>query len=241
MKTSSSGNRFGFMFLSLFMIMINLPIQVLSNENNQNSPFRGRGRPSNVIGGGSRGNCEVTAEHQTLRLTALVPAEIGGVTQRERPTWWFYSPFNQRVYSPLQAQFIVTKDDKNFLPPIDVTLPEIPGFFPVSIPPDSPLEVNKWYMWTLLVICDPQDESKHIDINGWIKRIPEHEDSEEYLRWYDPLDSIAQTQCDNPDDREALQQWEERLSSVEDQLEPWDQKVWKEVRDQRMVCHRDLN
>ncbi|MGL4498377.1 MAG: DUF928 domain-containing protein, partial [Planktothrix sp.] len=187
-------------------------------------------------------NCQVTAEHETLRLTALVPAEIGGVTQQERPTWWFYSPFNQRVYSPLQAQFnLVTEDDENFLPPIYVTLPETPGFFPVSIPPDSPLEVNEWYKWRLLVICDPQDESNQIVIRGWIKRIPEHEDSEEYLRWYDPLDSLAQTRCDNPDNREALQQWEERLSSVEDQLESRAQKIWKVVIVQPMVCHRDLN
>lgn len=239
MKTSSLGNRLGFMFLSLVMIMINLPIQVLSNENNQNSPFRGRGRPSNVIGGGSRGNCQVNPEHQNLRLAALVPAEIGGVTQREQPTWWFYSPFNPRVYSLLHAQFIVTKDDKNFLPPIDVTLPETPGFFSVSIPLDSHLEVNEWYVWTLLVICDPPDDSQYIEINGWIKRIPEHEDSDEYLRWYDPLDSLAQTRCDNPDDREASQQWEERLSSVEDQLEPWAQEVWKAVIVQPMFCHRD--
>ncbi|MGL4497997.1 MAG: DUF928 domain-containing protein, partial [Planktothrix sp.] len=186
-------------------------------------------------------NCQVTAEHETLRLTALVPAEIGGVTQQERPTWWFYSPFNQRVYSPLKAQFIVTQNDKNFLPPIDVILPETPGFFPVSIPPDSHIEVNEWYVWTLLVICDPPHDSQYIEINGWIKRIPDHEDSEEYLRWYDPVDALAQTRCDNPDDREALQQLEERLSSVEAQLKPWAQEIWKAVIVQPMVCHRDLN
>ena len=240
MTTSSSGNRFAFMFLSLVMIMINLPIQVLSSENNQNSLFRGRGRPSNVFGAGNRGNCQVTSEQETLRLTALVPAKDAGVTQQERPTWWFYSPFTQR--DSLQAQFnLLTEDDKNFLLPIKVNLPNTPGFFPLSIPPDSPLEVNQWYRWTLLVICDPNDDSNHIEINGWIKRIPEHEYSDEYLMWYDPLDSIAQNRCDNPYDREASQQWEDLLSSVEDQLDPRFKDLWKAVITQRMFCHRDLN
>lgn len=238
MKTSSLGNQLGFIFLSLVMIMINLPIQVLSNENNQDSLFRRRGRPSNVLGSGSRGNCQVTAENANLLLTALVPAEDLGGTRRGLPNWWFYSPYTQRGDSPITAKFnLLTDDEKNFLEPIEVNLPETPGFFPVFIPPEFSLKEGEWYIWHLSVICTPNDESKNIVIRGSIERFPETVDLEDHSIWYDTIDSLAQDRCNNPHDLEKLQQWQEVLSSVDDQLkDSQDLQVWKAVRDQPMDC-----
>lgn len=241
MKKLSFRHSFSFILLSMVMMISSLPIQVLSNENNQGGLFRGRGRPSNVTGGGNRGNCEVTAENANLRLTALVPAQNAGVTRRGLPNWWFYSPYTQRVDSPIKAKFnLLTEDDQNFLEPIEFDLPETPGFFPVFIPPEFSelsLKEGELYIWHLSVICTPNDESKNIVIRGWIERLPESVDLESHLIWYDTIDALAQDRCNNPHDLEKLQQWQEVLSSVDDQLEDTHRlQIWKAVRDQPMDC-----
>ncbi|MCT7969183.1 DUF928 domain-containing protein [Laspinema sp. D1] len=225
----------GFSLIPALILLLSLPMNVLSNQKGEQQNFEDEEPISDVVDAGSRGICRVESS-ENLRLTALAPSVQIGETLKSQPSFWFYSPYS--LEHQITARFNMLKeDDKNFIDPIEIALPKTPGFFKVSIPQKYILDKNLDYNWYLSVICNPQDESQNIVLQGWIHRIQENDLlDDDYLLWYDQVDSLAVERCEDNTNEDLKQKWETLLYSVADQLDENRRNYWNNVIDQPMNC-----
>lgn len=231
----------GFSLISALILLLSLPMNVLSNQNEEEENFENEEPISDVVDAGSRGICSVEPSEQ-LRITALAQAVIIGKTLKTQPSFWFYSPY--RLDNPISVKFNMLKEsDKNFIETSDyeeMFLPKNPGFFKVSIPEQYVLEKNLDYNWYLSVICNPQDESQNIVLQGWIQRIPENESlGNDHLPWYDHVDYLALKRCEDKTNENLKKEWENLLYSVANQLDENRRNYWNNMIEEPMNCPRN--
>ncbi|OKH33952.1 hypothetical protein NIES2119_21930 [[Phormidium ambiguum] IAM M-71] len=120
-------------------------------------------------GGASRGPCR---EFETL--TALVPAQNGGISGRttsDRPTFWFYLPKQLTEKTPVE--FVVYDSANNYIYRTNFTAAGTrSGLINLTIPDTvKSLEVGKTYSWMFSIYCDPASPSKAVFVEGTIQRI----------------------------------------------------------------------
>jgi hypothetical protein len=118
--------------------------------------------------GGGRG-CEL--EMPKPPLTALIPESTFGKTVESYPKFLSYIPKT----SATKARFVL-RDEETQIRVYEETfaIPETPGIVSLSLPADKtlpPLEVGKNYGWFLLIICDPEDRSAEINVQGLVERV----------------------------------------------------------------------
>lgn len=196
------------------------------------------GRPR---GGASRGQCPVSE----VALTALTPfsEEVGnkeqaksvavtkvlGLTTKERPTFWFYSPYtNQTVRA---AEFSLQDDEGNDIYRTSVTLPKQAGILQVVLPSTvTALETGKTYSWYFKVFCDVQQNQPPIFVEGGIQRIELSDAVKQQLAgkglqqqaaiyathgvWYDALTIMAGLRQTAQADTNLVASWNDLLGSV---------------------------
>ncbi len=113
--------------------------------------------------GGDRGCVDVAdANNRADRkpLTALVPLYdrpnakvVWGLTAAERPTFWFYVPYN----APFPGKFVLYNRENKTVYETDFTLNGKPGVVSLSLPADAaPLEINQRYQWYFKIYCQPE-------------------------------------------------------------------------------------
>jgi hypothetical protein len=120
------------------------------------------------------------------KIAEVTAAEIvWGITVEERPTFWFYIPYQADEILNL-AEFMLLDVEKHpVLPqPITIQLPDVPGFVQLQVP--YSLEVGKPFNWYLSIICDDQKPSRNPSVRGWIQRI---EPSSQLLTALDNVES----------------------------------------------------
>lgn len=128
-------------------------------------------QPTEGVGSGTRGPCENT----NLELKPLIPlidGDYSGLTLKERPTFWFYVPYQTDSIS--RGEFVLEDKEGNPINEIPFKLPKIPGFVSVSIPNTAkPLEKNKQYSWRFILHCSSKtsDEASFDFKPGLIQRI----------------------------------------------------------------------
>ncbi|MCL6753921.1 DUF928 domain-containing protein [Nostoc sp. CCCryo 231-06] len=199
-------------------------------------PPRGR-----VRGGAKRGGeCEVSK----LDLTALVhftegaksAINVWGQTTVERPSWFFYVPYNKDL--AYEVEFVLKEDpdsndsnESNEIYRKAIALPEKPGIIRVSLPTTAPaLALNKQYRWFFTINCDKQNKSPLTFVEGVIQRVElnpgavKELQTTELLRrytiyaqngiWYDVLTTLAQLRQKNPKDAALQAEWRNLLSSI---------------------------
>ena len=191
------------------------------------------GIPNRRTPGATRGGCTqgikpTTAPTTEMNpLTALVPEMAPQLTTEGKPIFFFYIP--QTSAQELELAILDENDnllDKNTIkPPIKAGI--------VSISPSAdmlPLQVGKTYHWSFSVICDPQDRSGSLVVQGSIQRInPDPNLTIELKKakpqeraalyataglWQDSLATLAELRRDRPRDPEVKTDWEELLKSV---------------------------
>jgi hypothetical protein len=95
----------------------------------------------------------------------------------------------------------------------------------------APLEIGKEYQWELNVICNQEDSSGNMTVNGWIKRVElspalasrlQRATPEERLslyaanrHWYDTLNTLVELRRLRPNDKRIADAWKKLLASVE--------------------------
>ncbi|NET58919.1 MAG: DUF928 domain-containing protein [Symploca sp. SIO2E6] len=103
----------------------------------------------------------------------------------------------------------------------------------LSLPSDGEkqLEVGKYYHWMFSVMCDEEDSSKNVVVDGWVQRIPPDTDNLEtelaqteprnhpdiYAErgiWPDTLMVLANLRQQYPNDVQLKEKWETLLKSV---------------------------
>lgn len=187
----------------------------------------GTGTPGGREGRGSRG-CEIDSQISTTNsekkpLIALVPAMtandasdaefVGGFTTAERPTFWFYVPYQP----PMTGEFVLRDLDQNVVYKTPVTLPGKPGAYAISLPTTAaPLTAGKVYSWYFKVYCQPGAKMVSF-VEGWIQRTSLNPAVESQLQnatpqqkvalyasngiWYEALTAAAELRRTNSSDR----------------------------------------
>ncbi|MCU0518763.1 MAG: DUF928 domain-containing protein [Oscillatoria sp. Prado101] len=204
---------------------------IAGNWNAFNPPNRGLPGEGRQEGGGVRGgNCPNIQN----KLIPLVPATNMGLTISERPTLYWYVPETAGADTAApEMEFVLQDEDgKEVYNSGKLPAVERAGIVSYTMPAKAgkSLEVGKNYQWFFSIICNPEDRSGDVRVQGWIKRVEksnilaqkleavsENERPFIYAKeslWFDTLSSLAQLQMQNSGDEFLSNKWEELLNSV---------------------------
>jgi hypothetical protein len=183
------------------------------------------GTPSRRVPGASRGGCKQGKEP----LTALIPEIDPQLTTAGYPVFFFFIP-----QTPAQTlEFALT--DENDEPLYNKTFKTTgePGIVSLRLPANltvPPLKIGKTYRWSFSIICDRQDRSGDLVVEGSIQRIEPDPNLVSELKkakpqeraalyatagfWQDTLATLAKLRRSRPTDSGVRTDWEELLKSV---------------------------
>lgn len=186
---------------------------------------RNTGSPNNRHGGATRG-CLVT---NGKPLIALVPKEVA-LTTAKLPSLLFYVPQN----SAKRLEFILQDSRGNDIYTTNITPNKSAGILNLNLatfPGIPALISDREYRWYLSLVCDREDRSGDISVNGFVKKVAldpllvkelqaAKPSDRAYLYaangiWYDALATLYQARQSNPNDPLLKQSWAELLKSVE--------------------------
>lgn len=97
---------------------------------------------------------------------------FSGLTLRERPTFWFYVPYQSKIVS--EGKFVLEDEEGNLVFRRFFKLLKTPGFVSFTIPmTEKPLEKNKQYRWSFTLYCQSptSSEPKSEMREGQVQRI----------------------------------------------------------------------
>ena len=181
----------------------------------------GRRKPASA-----RGPCSPSEKS----ITALIPTTNLGLTTAAYPTFFFYIP-----PTPATTMEFVLIDEENQrqIYTTTVAITGNPGITSLSLPNSEnlpPLEIDKEYHWYASMICDQQQRSGDIYVDGWVKRIApdstlmnklENTSLTEQITiyqesglWYDALKAIAEARRLHPHNSTLVAKWTTLLKSV---------------------------
>ena len=188
------------------------------------------GLPTNRRDGGSRGNRDnCIADTQNRNLVALIPEQTVGINASVSPKLFFYVP---KVNKHKTLEFVLRNEQDELMYEAFLTT-EGEGIMSVEVPVDiksNLLETNQNYHWYLSMICNFQQRSRDIVVEGWIRQeaidiatkqelsvagsIEQAEVYHEQGFWYDALSTLA-TNYQSSADRPLIRaKWSELLKSV---------------------------
>lgn len=119
----------------------------------------------------TRGPCENT-KLSLKPVLPLIEGDFSGLTLKERPTFWFYVPYQSDSIS--SGEFVIEDEEGKAVSEMRFKLPKIPGFVSITIPnTEKPLEKNKQYRWKLQLNCTSQSSNEpNFDFKpGLVKRV----------------------------------------------------------------------
>ncbi len=192
-----------------------------------NSDF---GLPTHRRDGGSRDslkNCLANAENQNLM--ALIPDKTIGINASATPKLFFYVP---EVKNQRTLEFVLRNEQDELMYEAFLSTAG-DGIMSVEIPRDvssNLLQNDQNYHWYLSMICDRQQRSRDIVVEGWMRQesidlatqeqldfASSTEQAEVYNKqgfWYDALSVLAESKEGASDQPMVRQKWSEMLESV---------------------------
>lgn len=168
------------------------------------------GLPTHRRDGGSRGsrdNCITDAESRNLM--ALIPENSIGINGSASPKLFFYIP---AVNHQRTLEFVLRNEQDELVYEAFLST-EGNGIMSIEVPANvnsNSLEVDQNYHWYLSMICDAQQRSRDIVVEGWMRQetidsatkekldntssIEQAEVYNEQGFWYDALSVLAENQ-----------------------------------------------
>jgi Domain of Unknown Function (DUF928) len=189
-----------------------------------------KGAPGQRTYAAARADCPAIGKP----MTALVPPTNIGLTISERPTFWFYIPYQPTSANPVE--FLLINDKNSTVYKTTLQLTSTPGIISISLPQNAPLlENRKKYNWVLSFMCDPANRLKDTFVKGYIERVSVNSNLKNHLEkastprerillfaenglWYDALTLLAEERRKKPNDVQIAKDWEDLLQSSEVQL-----------------------
>jgi Domain of Unknown Function (DUF928) len=194
-----------------------------------------RGIAGNRSAAASRDKCPQVSPP----LTALVPKyqerRVWGLTQMERPTFWFYVPYTN---SSIVDMSFTLQDESNpaetkiVYENLTISPAQKSGLMQVTLPSSiEPLATNKTYHWFLKLNMGCRSGQRPLFVDGWVQRI----DMDRHLSvqiqqatptakvalyaenglWYDALATLANLRLTQPQDTALNQDWQNLLDAIE--------------------------
>ena len=204
-------------------------------EAKQYRPPRGIGAPMRTEGGGTRSSGSANSRCPIVGkpLTALVPGDRFGVTVAPYPTFFVYMPAVSPQASPLLVEFeLQDKNSDSVYKSIFKTSGK-PGILTLTLPTQAglpPLKVGEDYNWSFTIICQPDERSRDITVEGWVRRVELNATLNNKLKqaspqqqvqlyaqaeiWQDALATLVQLRRNYPNDAAIAANWERLLSAA---------------------------
>jgi hypothetical protein len=200
-------------------------------ETKEYQPPAGLGAPTRVDGGGTRGgsSCAIAGKP----LTALVPGSRFGATVAAFPTFLVYMPALSPQTSPLPVEFVLEDTNGNQVYKSTFKTSGQSGIVTLTLPTQaglSPLQVGQDYKWSFSLICQPDERSRDMTVEGWVRRVELNPTLKTQLRqaspqkqaelyaqaelWQDALATLAQLRRDKPSDSAVAADWAKLLSAA---------------------------
>jgi hypothetical protein len=186
-----------------------------------------RETPERTTPGGSRSNAQCFLNTEQASLTPLIPSSNFGLTLASHPTIFVHIP-----QTSAQKAFFSIKDlNGDFYYQTTISLPERSGAVGISISHAAqPLEIDKKYQWSLVLICGQELEPDDPQVVGTIKRVEldsslaqstkldvSHESvcllSQQGI-WYDLIHYLAELRKTRPENPVLAEHWEQLLTKV---------------------------
>jgi hypothetical protein len=190
-----------------------------------------KGAPGKRKDATTRDDCSIADSSKPL--TALVPPTNIGLTISERPTFWFYVPYQ----SAKPVEFSLSDDKNNVVYKTTLQPTGTPGIVSINLPQSvPPLKRGKNYQWKFSYICHPTLRSKNASVYGYVERSSLDRNKKSQLEqattprerislyaangwWYDLLTTLAEERRKNPQDAELAAAWENLLRQQDIALE----------------------
>ena len=189
------------------------------------APTSRKGLPGRRQPAGGRG-CDLLS---TKPLTILTPKTNLGLTVAAYPTFFFYLPRT----SATAARFVlVDEENENRVYEKTFAIPTTPGIVSLRLSADKrlpSLKLGKDYHWYISIICESQDRSGDIYVDGWIQRVEPLPSLASQLEkasldkrvalyrkndlWYDALTALAEERRLHPKDNAIAAEWATLLRS----------------------------
>ena len=184
-----------------------------------------RSAPDTTVGGASRGGCLQTSE----KLRSLIPPNNLALTTQKYPTLYWYIPASEA--KNLEFELLAGNSSQSYKKTLG--LPSTPGVVSLNLQTTGlpPLELGQTYHWYLRMVCDNEDRSGDIVVEGWIERTQPSPTLVQQLEkalqterpniyaqagiWQDSLALLAELRRANPNDSNLALQWERLLKSVD--------------------------
>lgn len=191
-----------------------------------------RGVPVSRVGGAARGGC--SSNTPQLQLTAMTPITSTGKsalveTISANPSFFVYLPQT----SAEKAEFILQDaQTQKAIYQKTVGLTQSGGVVQVKLPQENglALALDRQYQWSFTLLCDPDDASSNLFVEGVVQRV---QPSSEFVRqlaaaepidqlplyaangyWFEALDGLAQMRQQKPKDSGLLQDWTDLLTAA---------------------------
>jgi hypothetical protein len=224
--------------ITVCLALIQIPQALLAQgipqswEARQYKPPRGIGTPGRLEGGGTRnpGNSCSTAGKA---LTALVPSSRFGVTVSPYPTFFVYMPALSSQTSSLPVEFLLEDTDGNNIYKARFGTSSKSGILTLKLPSQAglpPLKMGQDYKWRFSIICQPDERSNDISVEGWTRRVELDPRLKSQLAqasierqvelyagaeiWQDALATAVQLRRDNPSNSTVVAMWKRLLSAA---------------------------
>ncbi|MDJ0532556.1 MAG: DUF928 domain-containing protein [Xenococcaceae cyanobacterium MO_207.B15] len=154
--------------LDFLLLSSSFPALAEKSKKKENSvELSYQGLPSNRRDGGSRGNCVANGKD----FVALVPETPVNATASISSQLFFYVPQTEK---PKIIEFVLRNKDDKLVHEAFVQTTGEAGIMSVKIPDqiqDNLSQTLGDYHWYLSMICDPNQRSRDIVLEGWIKYV----------------------------------------------------------------------
>jgi Domain of Unknown Function (DUF928) len=175
------------MMLNVVLVGLATPASAETTEPNNNSDY---GLPSHRRDGGSRGGDDTCVGDQTTNLVAIVPEETIGINASTSPKLFFYVP---KINQGKTLEFVLRNEQDELMYEAFITTTG-EGIISVDVPADVQANIDKKeqnYHWYLSLICNFQQRSRDIVVEGWMRQSVMDVATKKEL---DSADSIAQAE-----------------------------------------------
>ena len=184
----------------------------------EEEPVR-QGLPGRRISGASRLPTSACAQNSEP-LVAIIPENNLGTTAVAEPTLWLSIP---DVASPKQLEFYLFNAQDEIIYQTDFTVEptaDLVGLDLGTMAGAPKLEISQRYRWAASIICNPNNRSENISVEGWVDRV-EASTPEGRGLWYDRLGVLVEQLQQQPQNQDVLSQWHTLMASARlDQIVP---------------------
>jgi hypothetical protein len=193
-----------------------------------------RGLPGRREGAGTR-DAIVCIQASPPQLTAILPETNLGLTTAAYPRFFWFAPKSKARF--VEFTLSEVNEQREDQMPVYKTIFNItgmPGVASLSLPSNAaipPLVVGRDYHWSVALICNPNDRTRDIKVDGWVQRVaPDARLTNQLAKatpvdhvslyasnglWFDTLMTLADQRCTSPKDAALISSWAALLKSVQ--------------------------